>query len=198
VEITSLRHRAAQAQLSLATTQFDYNPNQRRAHDGKWTDGDLVDDPGLKGVPTQSAQEYESTYGDVVDERNVDLGEGRSLTARYFESGDAHAVIDLPGGKTQVIEEMSPESMRALADNIDEMLDFDGPGGDAGGGDIVADIDSSEHDFYVARDGLGDIRLQPGGHASEDWLDMSEGQAAEFSAALREMANDYDEYFEED
>lgn len=158
--------------------------------------GNSVSSPdALDGIGILDADEYATSYGDAQDDAGVDLDE-RSLTARYFTSGDAHVVLDLEDGKAQVLEEMEPESMRQLAYDLEELLAIDVDDFEtSSSSEIVADVDSPKHDFYLARDAVGDIRLHPGGDEA-DYLELSAEQAQEFANALLDVADSYDEYFD--
>lgn len=151
----------------------------------------------LRGVPVVDSDEYEKAYGNVVDEATVDIGDGAALTVRYFESSDAHVVVDLPGGKHQVLGEMLPDSMRALAYSLEDALDadLDEDPDDTG---LVWDTDSHEHDFYVGRDATGEVRLLPEGVADDDYLELSEDITKSLVDALREMADGHDTEFEDE
>lgn len=162
------------------------HPQERHAGDGP----DLADLALISGIDVMDQDAYHKEYGDVHDERSVDLGDGYGLTVRYFQRGDSHVVIDMPGDHYQVLEDMGPEPMRRLSYDIDDALaaDLDEPD-DTG---IAFDIDSEAHEFYIARHETGDVRLHPGGFGA-DHLNLSEDDAAEFAEALRDMADGYEE-----
>lgn len=171
-------------------------------------EGKFAETPGvssinaLDGISVESAEEYADTYGDVIDDAGIDLGndgEERGLTARFFERGDLHVVLDLEDGKSQVFEDMDPEAMRQLAYDLEEVLAVDETEFElADPYDIVADQDSDKHGFYVAKNGVGDIHLRPPGVADEDYLELSQEQALEFSEVLLNIADSYEEHFSGD
>ncbi|WP_203911201.1 hypothetical protein [Rhizocola hellebori] len=137
-----------------------------------------------------------------MNDAGVDLGndgDEMGLTARFFERGDLHVVLDLEDGKRQVFEDMDPEGMRQLAYNLEDVLavDEDEFEPDDPYDDVVADADSDKHGFYVAKNGVGDIRIRPPDAAEDDYLEMSAEQALEFSEALLNIADSYEEHFDE-
>lgn len=165
--------------------------------------GNSVSSPNaIKGIEVLSIDKYADLYGGVQDDARVELGvngEEMTLTARFFENGDMHVAVDLEDEKTQVLEEMDPESMRQLAYDLEDILavdETDFEGGDSW--DIVADAESTEHGFYVAKDGVGDVRIRPPDAADDDYLEVSSEKAAEFVNALLGMADAYEEHFADD
>lgn len=156
-----------------------------------------LDGSALAGLSALAGDAYQSLYGDEVDERMVMLGDGRRLGARYFAGGDIHVVLDLPDGRHQVLEETTPDAMRRLASDIDELLytDLDETGDPY---DIATDTDSSEHGFYLAVNNQGDVRIQPppdddDAEGKLDYLEVSPQLAGELVTALNELADSYDE-----
>lgn len=114
------------------------------------------------GIKVMDREEYFDSYGEIAEEDGIDLGEGIALTARYFVNGDLHAVIDLPDGRSQVISELFPDTMRQLADDIEELLDWDIDEDEEYPGGLVAEVESDEdgHNMYLALDEDGDVRLR--------------------------------------
>lgn len=151
------------------------------------------------GIKVMDREEYFDAYGEIADEDGVDLGEGVALTARYFVNGDLHTVIDLPDGRSQVIGELFPDSMRQLADDIEELLDWDIDEDEEYPGGLVAEVESDEdgHNMYLALDEAGDIRLRSVNEAVDDYMDLSPKDSRAFEQILRSIADDYDDYFSE-
>lgn len=156
----------------------------------------------IAGISVLDADEYASLYGDVWDDAGVDLGNDgdvMGLTARFHETGDLHVVLDLENGKSQVFEEMDPEGMRQLAYDLEEVLAVDEDEFDPDDPyDVIADAGLDKHGFYVAKNGVGDIWIRPPDAADDDYLELSAEQALEFSEALLNIADSYEEHFDED
>lgn len=167
-------------------------------------EGKFAETPGtsvnaLDGLPILDADKYADLYGDVVDDAGIHLSDDLPLVARYFENGDMHVALHLEDGSVQVFEEMTPESMRQLAYDIETVAAVDETefeGGDPY--DVVADADSESHGFYVAKDGVGDIRLRPPDVGEDTYVEVGPGQAQEFANALLDVADSYEEYFSGD
>lgn len=154
----------------------------------------------LAGLSVMDADEYLKEYGTVVDERFIfDADEtGFNLTARIFERGDAHVVIDLPGDRYQVMSEVDgAEGMRALSSDIRKMQHAKIPDGEPTGG-VVASTESPEHGLHVAKDDLGGIWLRPDGAADDDYLELTEEEAWDFFDALEQAADSFEDEFNED
>lgn len=189
------RYRAALTRIASRVAFHLPGEHDQRNHG----DGGGGGDAGgiLKGIPVLDQAGYEESYGDVIDEESVDLGlgDGTALTVRYFESSDAHTVLDLPDGKYQVLAETNPDGMRALADDLQRALDVDPDEHTPDSTGLVWDTDSSEHEFYIGVDEAGDIRLHPGGFDS-DYMDVSPREVEGFMDALRNMADGYEDQFD--
>lgn len=154
----------------------------------------------LAGVPVLDADEYEKNYGTVVDERSIlDADEvGAALSARFFASGDAHIVLDLPGNRYQVMSEFDgADGMRALAADIRDMQHAKIPVGEPTGR-VVADTDSPEHSLYVAKDDQGSIWLRAEDAAVDDYLELDEQEAWDLFDALEDLADSFDAERDED
>lgn len=181
-----------------AHTPSGHEHNQQ-SHAGGGVDLGAI---ALDGIKVYSPEGIQEIYGDIRDEEGVRLGDDDVyLTAKYFTSGDMHVSWDMPGGSSQVLEEMDPESMRQLADDIESVLDgfdeaeFDRDG--YGPDDVVSDADSDKHGFYIYADRDGDVRIDPeGGGTSASAFDISAEQARDFVTALNNMADGYEDHFE--
>lgn len=181
----------------IAVKSFKHLPGQhnQRDHAG------ISSINAIAGIDVMDADRYADSYGELWDDAGVELGldgDERGLTARFFERGDLHVVLDLEDGKRQVLEDVDPEGMRQLAYDLEEVLAVDETefvGGDPY--DIVADRDSEKHGFYVAKDGVGDIRIVPPGAEGGDYLELSQEQALEFSEKLLDVADSYEEHLDD-
>jgi hypothetical protein len=146
----------------------------------------------LLGAKVFTTEQYERSYGDVVDERSLGVDEdGMALTVRFFELGDAHLVVDLPGGHQVVGEFDGAEGMRALAEGIRTVQHEKLPDS-APTGDVVADHNSRDHPFYLAKDDYGDIRLRDDDADEDDYLEFGTDEAWELFDALNDLADSYD------
>lgn len=192
---TGLAHRAraATASLALARCMFDYNPSQPRAEDGKWSSGAGL----LGGIEVLDGDKYWDAYGDDIGEATVEGVGGHDWTVRVFESSDAHLVIDTADLRQQVLKELDGDAMRALATDIQSVLDLDVEDYD----DVVDEngavdgLHNSEHNWAVSLDADGNVRVHPNGDESSEYMDMSEDEGASLAQALERMADLYDEHF---
>lgn len=194
-EFTESKHKRDRKGRARVTAHLPGEHNQK-------SHGNSVSSPNaIKGVSVIDAAEYETLYGDEQDGAGIDLSvddDELGLSARYFGTGDMHVVLELEDGKRQVLEEMDPGSMRQLAYDIEDLLAVDETefvGGDPY--DIVEERNSDVHDFFLAKDGVGDIRLVPG-EADGDYLELSPEQAQDFVNVLLDVADSYEEYFADD
>lgn len=173
---------------------------QGNLHDAQ---GRFTDKPG-----GMAKADYLSTYGDVTDDQSVLLDDERTLTVRIFDLGDAHLVVDGEDGTHLVLGELTPDTMRGLADEIEDLLMEDDPvpdedtdldGDDDGDGEQEEPHEPAEpddddaadvgHGLYVAREN-GTIVIADA--AEDNAVNLTEDDAWNIVEALRDMADSYE------
>lgn len=182
-------HTGAMIALLPSKADAKFNPGQERDENGRWTDG---------GVSILSLDEYESTYGESIDEASIDTElYDRPLTVRYFANGDSHIVLDHPDDGREVLQEVgNGDAMRELHYDLltaadADLADFD----DADGEGFVEQWLSDHHDLRVSLYDTGDVNLRASDVEGDKGFDLSNQDARDLAVILEEMADLWDEEF---